>query len=287
MFSSPRPDSSSEEVLAACASKMQDRELSIRVLAARRDSTLNSLSYRTYAERDELWGVSDSSFVPLGLTDAQLRWLYDQQLAKEGRPANEIYAQIKAVAPDKLCVYCNLHAADTLDHFLPKSKIAVLSVEPLNLVPACMRCNHRLNAHSASDETSQLFHPYFVDDLGRWLFADLVVSVSGLPSIVNFVSNPPAGLDPVTSKRIEYQFNLLRLANHYRVVSSASTVIAAATSAKFAYQFGREQAVQDHLMEMAHQYFAKNSNHWKAVVYEALANDQAFCGGGFNNSLAP
>jgi hypothetical protein len=231
--------------------------------------------------------VSDGSFVPLGLTDVQLRWLYTQQLAKAGRPANEIYAQIMAVAPDRLCVYCNLHAAETLDHFLPKSEIAVLSVEPLNLVPACMRCNHRLNAHSANGVESQLFHPYFVKDLGRWLFAEVMASVSGQPSIVNFVSSPPADLEPVTSKRIESQFQLLRLANHYRVVSSATTVIAAAASAKFAYQFGRQQAVQDHLMEMAHQYFAKNSNHWKAVVYEALANDQWFCSGGFSNSLAP
>jgi hypothetical protein len=220
------------------------------------------------------------------LTDAQLRWLYTQQLAKAGRPANEIYAQIVTASPDRLCVYCNLQAAETLDHFLPKSEIPVLSVEPLNLVPACMRCNHRLNAHSADSAEAQLFHPYFVDDLGRWLFAEVIPSMTGQPSIVKFVSSPSPGLEPVTAKRIESQFELLRLANHYRVVCSATTVIAAAASAKFAYKFGRKQAVQDHLMEMAHQYFAKNSNHWKAVVYEALANDEWFCGGGFSNSLA-
>lgn len=261
----------------ACARGLRDRELAARVTASAPALTLNSQAFRTVTGTHQHHTITATTYPVPNLSGAELRSLYDKQLAKVGRPGREVYSQIMAGARHGLCSYCQYGQAKTLDHFVPKTLVAALSIEPWNLVPCCHQCNHHLGNGYSTDAEQQLLHPYDMPDLGRWLQAEVV---RAFPVSVRFTAQPSADTDPELHARVVSQFNRLDLAELYAVVSAQDITAISRTLATHLASATTEQ-VSDYLQELAGGALDENENSRRGVALEALANDTWYCTTGF------
>lgn len=211
-----------------------------------------------------------------GLSDIELRWLYENQLVRQGRKARHVYDHIKTNALHGLCSYCQYGTANTLDHFIPVSVVQALSIDPWNLVPACDRCNKLLLATFATQTEQQLLHPYaqpqsVPTDL-RWLRA----SVQHIaPIVITFRAEPDDAVDAVTRDRIINQFDLLRLGDLYQTVS-ARELAGTCRSLTNRFPGGQCASVTAHLRELSVDAFGADRNDRRGALYEALADDEWF-----------
>jgi len=275
MWTVDPPSSTVAEVAMACSSRMRDKDLKERVRSAVPRLTQLHLSFREAVEEGDVHVCAPENFQVDELSSAELVALYDRQLAGSGTAARKHYDSLIAGARHHLCSYCQYGHATTLDHYLPKSRIAALAIEPWNLVPACQQCNHQLNAYQANTMETTMFHPYFEGVDGRWLFAELV---EGDPATFIFDARPGPQVDSTTSARVEFQFRLLRLGLMYASVSARDIVEARNTLAR-GRQFGSlsSEDISEILFESSADAFAADPNSRRGAAYEALAQSQWFC----------
>jgi hypothetical protein len=210
-----------------------------------------------------------------GLSDEQMRWIYNNRLARARTPGRRIYDQLMAAAPHGLCAYCRYGQASSLDHFLPKAVFASLSIEPWNLVPSCHECNHRLGGAWSTDPGNEMLHPYFMPKLGRWLRA---VVEHTTPVVVTFFVDPESILDPNLVRRIRNQFDKLSLAKLYAIVSSQEL---SSLERRIPDHFNGPNEVSAHLLEIAATAFAADPNDRRGAMYEALGCDEWYCASTF------
>ncbi|WP_237209296.1 HNH endonuclease [Rothia nasimurium] len=82
------------------------------------------------------------------------------------------------------CSYCQISRANTLDHFLPKSRYPLLAISPWNLVPCCSECNSSISIKNAEIKSPRLIHPFFLNtDLTKNLCFNLSNDVYVLNTI--------------------------------------------------------------------------------------------------------
>lgn len=165
-----------------------------------------------------------------------------------------------------------------LDHHLPQSAHPALIVTPVNLVPACSECNKTKLATEAGHAGEQTFHPYFEDaDDARWLFATVKETV---PASLVFHPGPPPHWDAIKSERIRWHFATYKLAALY-----ASHAAVELNDIKFGLQQMAQrnsaEEISDHLRGVATSRAAAHANSWRRATYEALADSDWFCNGGF------
>lgn len=277
MWGVDQPSVTVAQAARACARGLRDRELAARVTASVPALTSNSAAFRTATGTHQQHTITASTYPVPDLSGTELRSLYRGQLAKAGRPGREVYSQIMAGARHGLCSYCQYGQAKTLDHFVPKTLVAALSIDPWNLVPCCLQCNHHLGNGYSTDAEHQLLHPYDMPDLGRWLQAEVV---HAFPVSVQFTAQPSAETDPELRARVVNQFNCLDLAELYAVVSAQDiTGISRTLTTHFAS--ATTELVSDYLQELADGALDDNENSRRGVVLEALANDTWYCTSGF------
>ncbi|BCW42792.1 hypothetical protein StoSoilB3_43270 (plasmid) [Arthrobacter sp. StoSoilB3] len=260
-----------------CVNGIKDAGLRDRVLGAVQNFDANSTSYQGAILDNLVHSLSNDSYPVPGISGDEMQWLYSTQLAKRSRPARVIYDSIIQSAPNGLCCYCQYGKASTLDHFVPKTVIPALAVDPWNLVPCCMDCNHTLLDRFGCVPEEQLLHPYMMPDIGRWLHAEVV---EGLPPTVRFRVEPEDRLDGSLRSRIYNQVEALRL-NHLYAVVSTQDLCEVSINASRIFPLQGADGVHDHLEEMSQDYLSINMNSRRGVLYEALASSEWYCHGGF------
>jgi hypothetical protein len=282
MWASPQPTVTAGESAAACARGIQKQDLRKRVTVARSDFLANSARLQEAAAGDKLHEAADSDYPIQGLSRDELLWLYKSQLARRHSPGRAIYDQIMVGAPFGLCVYCRHSAATTLDHFVPKTLVPGLSIDPWNLVPACPDCNHGLLASFSPQPAGQMLHPYFIPPIGRWLTATVD---HALPVVVLFAATPDTTLAPELQARIRNQFSKLELGRRYSVLCGSEL---SGLSRLLPSQFRRTDPaeISAYLSETSRAAFMTDPNDRRAVMYEALAADDWYCTGGYAPAAA-
>lgn len=236
----------------------------------------NSTKLQNAASNGDLHETTASEYAVSGLSRKDLLWLYDAQLTRKTGPGREIYNKIMVTAD--LCAYCHHGVAATLDHFVPKTTVPGLSIDPWNLVPACARCNHELLDNFSSLPTEQMLHPYFTPSIGRWLTA----SIDHVdPVTVRFAATPEVDLAPELQARIRNQFSRLRLGQLYSIVCASELVgLSRLLSSQFRHADASE--VSAYLSELALPGFETDQNDRRAVMFETLAGDEWYCAGGYS-----
>lgn len=271
MWAIDRPKRTAEEVARTCADGMQDEALQSAVLAAIDEFLANSAAYQSNAASDLLHQAVPSHYPVTGISDDEMRWIYSRRLAGARSPGRAIYDEIMRAAPHKLCAYCQCRPATTLDHFVPKATLATLSVEPWNLIPCCFDCNHRLGTSWSPDPASQMLHPYFMPELGRWLRAEVEHTS---PVTITYFAEPEVGLDSGLVNRVCLQFNKLSLGSVYSIVSSPElTTLGRVLNS----QFSEASDIKAYLLEIATETLAVNENDRRGAMYEALGRDDWYC----------
>lgn len=267
-----QPAVTAAETAQACAGSLRQKQDRLTLLAAVDHLSDNSERYQECGSSDQLHLTSDESYRVPGLTDEQMRSIYDRQLGRSASTGGgRVRSKIMSGAPHGRCSYCRYSPASTLDHFVPKSVVAGLSLEPWNLIPSCPRCNQQIASQWSADQEAQMLHPYFIADLGRWLYATVVREE---PVAVRYYAAPPTGIDPQLVTRIHRQFARLRLGDVYSVTAGSDLAVVHHQLTDAALEAPAD--VSDHLMETARAEFAVDPNAQRGVLYEALAQDEWF-----------
>jgi 5-methylcytosine-specific restriction endonuclease McrA len=265
-------------VITACAKQTRDKEIAQRLRASKSELERHSAALQALIRQDSLHSLQPSQYILVNLSDSEMKAFYTGQLSRLNSAARKLYDTIIESAPWGLCCYCQYGAADTLDHFVPKSVVAPLSLEPWNLVPACSRCNHRLRNQWGTNRRKQLFHPYNVPNIGRWLYAHVEERT---PIVLSFRAKPPRNASAVTKERVQNEYKALMLAKLFSVVAAGDIAIVSKTLRR-QFPTGGAREVKLHLQEISGDAFGTDKNSLRGVIYEALAADEWFCNGGYN-----
>ena len=251
------------------------------------DITIAASEYSTRGELQILYTIvacnaKDEDIVIGHVTKKELKNIYSDHMAPQSKPARDAYDVIMAAAPRRRCPFCGLGVASTLDHYLPKARYPLLSVTPLNLVPACKDCNHGKQASIATEQSKQTLHPYFDREeleLEQWLFADLLPIT---PPVLEFKVIPPDHWPAVDKQRVISHFDSYGLAVRFSVESS-NELASLRETLRIVWESDGIEGVRDHLKVSAQGKRNQHANSWETAMFQALAESDWYCDGGFRN----
>ena len=274
----PLPGIASTSVFSLCLSGTTDGDLHARLsaIAPRQASTAGVYDTNARNERLDLMqrvtGVGD-------VDKEELKALYSHMNATRGT-ARAVYDEIRNSAPNRKCPLCGVGTVAVLDHHLPKSKYPDLAILPANLVPVCHFCNDTKGARYPRNASQQTLHPYYDARLlmSRWVRATISV---GSPVVVTYFAAPPSTWTNIDKKRVQRHFEICGIGTVFS--SNANDELSLIKHRLLALsQRGGSAAVVAHLVEQAAIY-ATRPNCWQLSMYEVLASDCWFVGGGFNS----
>ena len=273
-----KPECSVADTYFACLKGIADQNFRDRLHACCAGIQSAEASYIEKGESAELFTIPASkgpgNKVVLGeVKQKELKKLYSNYLVPRKKPGRIFYDQILVLADDK-CPLCNIGQASTLDHYLPKSKFPIFSVIPLNLVPACRDCNHGKNNAAVTRAEDQVLHPYFDDGKfysEKWIYAEVDKTE---PPLISFYPKPPTNWDTISKKRVKAHFSDFNLARKYSIEASDELTSLIHQLRKNMGDFNKSH-IAKYLLSVAES--IPLINHWKAVMYTAIANDDWFC----------
>lgn len=276
--------SDSYQACVATSTTEEDRR-SILLGAADTVQRAGQMLRQAAADRS-LHSLDDTDFTTAAI-DAKdfVRWVYGNGMGTLA--GAKIRDQLMAAAPDDRCPLCRQGRVYQLDHFLPKTLFPVLCVDPLNLVPACERCNLKKGNRRPARQETTFLHPY-LDRIAHERWLDARTSYDGETVRLEFFVNPPTAWDTTLTARVAYHFEILELGTRY--ATDANRVI---TDLAFRVDqlrvLGGAATVRAYLQDEATTRFRADVNSIEGVAYGTLAGDDRYCHGqpGGSNDDAP
>ena len=266
------------DVFKLCISVVSDPELKARLRAIAPLIEAAAEEFDDAAAARTLHTIAREPVVGGNVTNKELVKVYTLRMARAGRPGRIVYEAILAGAPGDRCPLCGIGTVTTLDHHLPKAKYSRLIVTPNNLVPSCDWCQGaKRQAHPTSAD-NQTMHPYFDDfHSEQWLTATVQPTT---PASFEFSVAPPAGWNATKAARARHHLKAFELDALYSSYAGEElTNIRSRLSDLL--DSGQAASVRAHLLEEAASRRAAHLNSWLTAMYEAAANNDWFCAGGF------
>lgn len=281
MIKMDRPDLGAHEVFRTCIERIRSEDLKARMISVVDDVVEASINFEELAAATRLHLFPREGVVGGIINTAEMEAVYTQRMAKKGAPGREVYDIIIGSAPNGKCPLCGHRTVSTLDHHLPKSHYPVLSVVPLNLVPACSDCNKAKLAGTPSRPNDEALHPYFdnIDD-DRWLYAEVL---EGSPAALRFRVQAPAHWDEILADRVKLHFKTLNIGVLY-AAESADELLNIRHQLRLIFANGGALSVRNELQHRAESCRSVRRNSWRAVAYEAFSECEWFCNGGFDQA---
>lgn len=279
MRSIPKPTTQADTHFTNCASGTYDRSLKGRLDACLAPLLLDAATYDAAGTAQQLFTLTKRN--PTAASDGDLQDLYKRTMSNKRGRGRGVYDILLHSAPRGLCPSCLQRPAKSLDHYLPKEAFPLLSVLPINLVPACSDCNKEKGTYTAGTAETQLFHPYY-DTLeeGQWLFADLIF-VDGQPT-VQYRADPPSHWAEPLASRVEFHFNRMKLADLYNIYGSGQIPMIRQRLRNL-WNAGGRPAVEAHLYDEWETRDASDPNSWQTSAYQAMYLNSDFCDGQFGS----
>ncbi|MBD3672002.1 MAG: hypothetical protein HUJ26_00625 [Planctomycetaceae bacterium] len=207
--------------------------------------------------------------------------VYTDRMVKKKSPGRSIYERILLAPKHRICPFCGIGTANTLDHYLPKSEYPVYAVNPSNLVPCCEWCQGEKKEYYPRSKGKQLLHPYF-DDVENelWLTAEVV---EGVPASFRYFASPPDTWATFQKRRLDAHLKELNL-NELFSINAGSRLSEIRSRLIKLHQKGGEIAVREHLSEELESMEADHLNSWTSAMYRAAIESDWFCEGGFRDT---
>ena len=234
--------------------------------------------YREHGESAELHAIKGTKTVGDLVSREEMERVYNGTFVKSSR-TRSTYAKLKKACVNDICPLCGQGTVHQLDHYLPITSFPVYGVTAINLVPACSDCNKYKLIHVPANAGEQTIHPYFdeVDD-EQWLFGEVVEST---PAAVRFAVNPPDHWDAVQVERLKTHFRIYRLGTLYTTHAAVEISNMRHALKKMAATPGFADRIRQHLRERAESCAEVYKNSWQRATFDALADSDWFCSGGF------
>lgn len=158
---------SGADVRDQCVSGIADAGVRTRILNDEAIIASEERAFRTAISMGTVRSLTPVAFNRSVKKD--MKWLYEQRFVSStvGKP---IWNKILKLSGDK-CPLCHIAKSKTLDHSIPKSVHPRLSVDPLNLVPACRDCNLGRNTGHSNMSLSPYIDMWAVTT--PWLIATI------------------------------------------------------------------------------------------------------------------
>lgn len=208
----------------------------------------------------------------------QLKKIYTDKLLDKSNDGRIYYNAILASAPKGKCPLCSQREATTLDHYLPKSEYPLLSVTPLNLVPACKDCNTGKLSDYPKNSTEETLHPYYddVEDF-EWLKSRVLQCN---PFLIEYYVDPPRGVNRLLKARIQYHFDSFKL-NELYVIHATEEFANIYVQLSKLFNSGGKDSLIAFLTECYNSRTVNSKNSWQTAFYSGLLNSTDFCNGRF------
>ncbi|MGV0982279.1 MAG: HNH endonuclease [Polynucleobacter sp.] len=267
------------QVIDLCANSLRNLTLKTKLLNIKPTIAASETKYAALGIKASLYLHPTCKDINGQVSADEMKDLYQNTFVKSNK-TRHLYDSIKKSSPNDICPFCGQRTVSTVDHYLPKSIYADLTITPLNLLPSCADCNFSKRAVTALAPQDQTLHPYFDDaDSDQWLFAKLEETT---PAALTFFVRCPAHWDQIKQSRTESHFKTFKLAQLY-----ASNSANELNNMRFHLQklFAADvsgQLIKLHLEDMAETYAANYKNSWQGASYEALSASNWFHTGGFN-----
>lgn len=264
------------DVLIECISNYTDLDLKNRLEDKKTLIEDASEEFENATINVSLHTIESTDGVGLDVTTKEMTNLYDHKFVK--KPGRPIYEKLRSAAINDRCPLCGLRMVSTLDHHLPKADYPALAITPINLIPACSDCNKtKLKAVPTKAEEETL-HPYFDDvESDLWLYAEVIESS---PAAFRFFVNPPAIWDGLKGDRVQNHFDVFKL-NKLYVSHAAEELTNIRKNLIDLYSKTGSIGVRSHLQDQANSRRAAFINSWQTSIYQAMADSNWFCDGGF------
>ena len=268
-----KPTSIARDAYFTCTSGVADQEFRTRLEKCFQEFEDAANQYINNAESMSLfmiYAIDDSTTqIVIGdLTNEELIKLYKQYMVPAKKPARKIYDEI-IVRADGRCPFCAIGHVSTLDHYLPKTKYPIFSILPVNLVPSCMDCNKNKGSFVLLGAEEQTLHPYFDDIIfyrDKWISAQVLRTE---PVSLEFFVTPPDDWNEISKKRAKTHFTKFNLSYKYSI--EAADEVAILNDQRNTYWKSSTGDFSQYLASVATS--SPFVNHWKSVMYSALADD--------------
>ncbi len=265
---------------------VDDEQVYDQVTAAKRQSRPYLLSARsTVFDAYDSYATAAPDLAhlpPVVLTKRQQEALI-HAYSVETKPFARLREQLADPVILARCPFCGIGETSTLDHYLPKELHPQFAIYSRNLVACCSPCNTRKSDLVLNDATdTRLFlHPYF-DLVPNKQFVTVQITLMTDALGLSFRLRRPAGLPTGIFQHLESHFRLLRLADRYRRMSLEHLRSTRKGLERFYGSNCDAVRVAAELNRDADDWEDDfGPNHWRVVLYRALAADVSFCDGGF------
>jgi 5-methylcytosine-specific restriction endonuclease McrA len=272
------PNFTVAEALGCCIESIRDENLVARLSAQSMILNAAEDDYRLKGGASQLYMIQETDSVGAHVTLEEMKSIYSNTFARKGSPARHIYDDIRASAPGGICPLCAQRVVSTLDHHLAKSKHAVFSITPLNLIPACKDCNTDSQVRRPKHAGEQTLHPYFdfVDE-EQWLVCQVFAET---PPVAQFIVAPPATWSDDKKSIVKRHFQVFKLGELYST-HAAVELINVYQDLVESSELQSPQEISLHLRSIATRRRRPLFNSWQAAMYQALADSEWFCNGGY------
>ena len=278
MIKLDRPIQDAKDVFVTCISRVRDAQLKARLEGVTQAVVDASAEFDDAATHTRLHQIATQNLVGGVVTQAEMEAVYTQRMAKKGSPGRDVYDALFTSAPQGKCPLCGHRTVSTLDHHLPQAHYPALAVAPLNLVPACGDCNKSKLASVPANANEETLHPYFDDiDGDRWLAAEVVLA---RPAALRFFVEAPAHWSARLRSRVERHFQTFGLGRLYSS-EAADELLNIRHQLRTMHERGGVALVQLELRERAKSCQQARRNGWRTAMYQAFADSDWFCDGGF------
>lgn len=275
-----KPTLNPKTVYLTCISRVKNRQLKEDFELISDTIEADSIVYEEYSENTNWYLFDESDDVDGIIPQPKMEKVYTNRMAKKGAPGREYYDEIKESSEFNVCPLCGHRTVEQVDHYLPKSRFPSLVVLPVNLVPSCEKCNKIKLDDVPSNAEEQTLHPYYDDvTTHQWLFSEVRETS---PASFRFFVRSVAEFDEELNARIKYHFKTLEL-NVLYASQTGAFVSDIRHRLIDLHARGGMNEVRSYLREEEESRTRNYINSWQRAMFQALADSDWFCEGGFNS----
>lgn len=266
----PLPGIKARKIYEVCASRFEkEPEKSDLPLCA--DMVQEDAELYDDVMPDGIGRLEPRTRFPGRVTAKMLGSVYEK--LRDSPAARDYHEAIMHQVDQDLCPICRAGTPNTLDHYLPRSKMPTLAVVPNNLIPACSECNSAKHDYMQRDPALMPIHLYY-DRLpdGIWLKAQIELAPDTVNQVAVFYSVAcPDDWDPVLKSRMAGHLSLYKMHERY-----SRMAVQAMLDNRGLWKILRplgDETLRMTLENMAASVEKNNLNSWNAALFRGLLRD--------------